>query len=111
MTYIVGVKLVLQSRVSPKARKGVVRREEATGPYRNRAIELPLTMEAGAGSGANMAVRKAVALALKENLQQGEELFYVVAEFSQRNASGKEIQRYFRTVVPRTEIPIQFRRV
>jgi hypothetical protein len=110
MQKIVALTLVLQARASPKARKNIVRRDNADGPYRNRKIEIPLNQPAGPDSGANLQIRRMITEMLRANVQKGDSLFYVTAEF-ERERPGADILRYFKTITPRTLIPLSLRRV
>jgi hypothetical protein len=97
---ITQLQIIFQSRVSPKARKNVIRRDDADGPYRNRKVIINKAIPIGPDSGANLETRRLVSQALHQR-KQGENLFYVVAEFDRENGTP----RYFKTIVPRDEIP------
>lgn len=97
---IVSLKIVLQSRVSKRARKDVIRRGEDDGPFRNREVIIDEIIEAGPGSNANAVVRNMIARVLSTH-KQGEVMFYVVAEFDR----GTGLPRDFKTIVPRSKIP------
>lgn len=103
---IVNLKIILQKSVSKRARKDVVRKQKADGPYRNREISIDTDIETGAGSGANHEARKIIFNALRKGVRSGELLFYVVAEFEEPGTDN-----YFKTIVPRSEIPFQLRRL
>lgn len=110
MARIVNLQVVFQSQVSRSARKSVIRRYNADGPYRNRTVDIAVDYDAGPGSGANVAIRHIIADTLKKQTHAGELLFYVIATFE--HARGQtELSRYFKTIVPRSEIPLSFRRV
>lgn len=102
---IVSLKVVFQRPATKRARKDVVRKRSIDGPYQNREMEIETDITAGAGSDANTQVRRVVYEALK-HAHKGEKVFYVVAEFEQPGEDN-----YFKTIVPRSEIPIQLRRV
>lgn len=105
-TEIVNLELVIQSPVSNRARKNVVRREKSDGPFRNRSINLKVNIPIGPDSGANFELRRAVAGAVKQFATAEDYTFYVVAEFKREDNT-----RHFKTVVGRTQIPLQFRGV
>ena len=111
MIRIINLQLVIQQRCSAKARKSVVRRDSAEGPYRNNKIDVPVDIETGPDSGANLEVRKTVIENLRRNIKPGDILFYVVAEFERSGFGAGELSRYFKTVIPRSEIPLSLRRV
>ena len=94
------LKIVFQSRVSSRARKSIIRRDDADGPYRNREIEKDVDILVGPDSGANLEVRKLISDELRKH-KPGEIFFYVVAEFDR----GRNIPRYFKTIVPRRAVP------
>ncbi len=103
MIRIIGLQLILQSRVSPKARKDVVRKTSIDGPYRNRKIIIPADIPTGPDSSANIEVRRVISENLRRSVKKGEEVFYVVAEFERTDRAG--VFRYFKTIAPRTQIP------
>lgn len=111
MAKIVNLEITLQSRVSSKARKNVVRKDNLDGPYRNRKIQIPVEIDIGPDSGANLIVRSRVVKALRSHAGKGEILFYVTAEFEGSAQPGKSPERYFKTIIPRSEVPVSFRRV
>jgi hypothetical protein len=110
MLRIINLQITLQQRCSLKARKNVIRRDSIEGPFRNNKIDLPVHIEAGPDSDANLEVRKIVVQALRQYSKPGDMLFYVTAEFERTERAG-ELSRYFKTIIPRSEIPIQLRRV
>jgi hypothetical protein len=109
---ITGLKIVFQKRVGPRARKDVVRKNNADGPYRNRELDIPADIEIGPNTGANLAVRRLISEHLKPKKE--EILFYVVAEIDTgkmgKRKRGGKIERYrityFKTIVPRSAIPV-----
>jgi hypothetical protein len=100
MIKIIELQITLQARVSSRSRKNVIRKDDAEGPFRNRRIDIACDIECGPDSGANLKVRRVVSEQLKKH-KSGEILFYVVAEFDR----GSRIPRYFKTIVPRSQIP------
>jgi hypothetical protein len=110
MIRIVNLQLTIQQRCSVKARKSVVRRDSIEGPFRNTKITIPVDVESGPDSGANMEIRRLVVDALRRYTTKGDMLFYVTAEFERTERTG-ELSRYFKTIIPRSEIPIPLRRV
>lgn len=108
MDTIIELELTLQSLVSPRARKNIVRRGSPEGSYRNRKFAMPVSIPIGPDSGANLIVRKFVARQIKRHAAKGDILFYVTAKFK---SSRPEISDYFKTIVPRSEIPLPLRRV
>jgi hypothetical protein len=105
MTKIISLEVIFQSRVSPRARKNVVRRDAVEGPYRNRKVtmDLPEALDMGPGSGANIAVRRLVAEELRKH-KPDENLFYVVAGFE--HYEHGRVSRYFKTIAHRQEITL-----
>lgn len=106
MDRIINLKIVLQTPVGSRAVKDVVRKGRAGGQFRNREIEIQTDIETGAGSDANNEVRRVIFETLKKKVHKRELLFYVVAEFESDGTNN-----YFKTIVPRSEIPLQLRRV
>jgi len=111
MTVITNLQITLQSRVSERAKRDIVRRDSPDGPYRNRKIYIPVNLPTGPDSGANLAVRRIVVDTLRRRTGKGEFLFYVIAEFKNSTGKGIPAERYTRTIIARSEIPLQLRRV
>ena len=102
MQRIIALYIVFQSPASPRARKNIVRKMSASGPMREREVEVRADIEIGAGSNANSEVRRVLSREIRRNVKAGEAAFYVKAEI-ERTDRGK-LQHYFKTVVPRSLI-------
>jgi hypothetical protein len=102
---IVKLFIHFQKKAGAKARVDIVRKSYSD-PFKDRIIEVSTMIETGPDSGANEAARRLIFETLRGKIRFAESHFYVVAEFHKSEGTA-----HFKTIVPRTEIPLQFRRL
>jgi hypothetical protein len=105
-TRIDNLEFVFQHSVTQRATKNVVRRDSSEGPVAIRRVNVGVNILIGPDSGANAEMRRIVFETVKERVGKGELYFYVIARFRKQDDST-----HFKTIIPRSEIPIQLRRL